>query len=234
MPVATGNRAIPLTIPKTIIERLPVYQRYLSELAKEETEKISSFELAAKMGINASQIRKDLNWYGSFGLQGYGYRVTELLYQINQILGLAYETTMVLIGGGNLGRALMNYPGFQAQYFIIKAVFDNNPAIIGNNINGLIVNPIGLLSEYLQQNPTKIGIITTSIPGAQEVVDLLVNGGIQGVWNFAPLKIKVPSHITVEQVHIIESLMMLSYKCKSKSYENQENGGQNDGEKGIG
>ncbi|HBF39335.1 MAG TPA: redox-sensing transcriptional repressor Rex [Firmicutes bacterium] len=217
--------AIPQEIPETIIERLAVYQRYLTELVHEEIERISSIELAAKMGTTASQIRKDLNWFGSFGLQGYGYRVSELLYQLNQILGLKNETTMVLIGGGNLGHALMNYPGFQVRHFVIKAVFDNNPALIDRNMNGLIINSMSLLPAYLQENPTRIGIITPSMIEAQKVADLLVDGGIQGIWNFAPLKIKVPPHITVEYVHIIESLMILSYKCKSKTHQNRENGG---------
>ncbi len=225
MPVAHGDRAMQQEIPETIIERLPVYQRHLTELAHGEIEKISSFELAVRMGTKASQIRKDLNWFGSFGLPGYGYSVRELLHQINQILGLTDETKMVLIGGGNLGRALMYYPGFQVQHFIIKAIFDNNPSVIGNNINGLTVNPVTLLPDFLRQNPTRIGVITTSMYGVQEVVDVLIDGGIQGIWNFVPLKIKVPPHIAVEDVHIIESLMILSYNCKSKTYWNQEKGG---------
>lgn len=211
-----GERAMPQKIPEAIIERLPVYQRHLTELAYRGIEKISSVELATKVGITDVQIRKDLNWFGSLGLKGYGYRVEELLHQINQILGLSDTITMVLIGGGNLGRALINYPGFQDEHFMIKAVFDSNLTVINNNVNGLTVYPITFLKDYLKQNSIRIGIIATLMHGIQEVVDVLIDGGVQGIWNFVPENIKVPSFITVENVNIIESLMILSYKCKSR------------------
>ena len=219
MPDSPGNYTIQ-EIPETIVERLPAYQRHLSELAHGEIDRISSRELAVRMGITASQIRKDLNWFGSYGLQGYGYRVRELLHLINQILGLDQKTTMVLIGGGSLGQALINYPGFQVQHFQVKAVFDDDPAVTGK-FDGLMVNPLSRLLDYLEQNRIRIGVIADSKIAVQEVTNVLVKGGVQGIWNFTPVKIQVPPHITVEYVHIIESLMILSYKCNEKSNGNR-------------
>ncbi len=203
-------------IPLTVIKRLPRYQRFLSELAAKEVERISSRELAAKMKITASQLRQDLSLFGSFGQQGYGYRVNYLLDEINKILGLDNKTTMVLIGAGHLGRAIANYDNFRKRGFIIEAIFDHDPEIIGSTINNLIVKDIKVLGKHLKAAPARIGIICTPAEAAQEVADMLVEFGIKGIWNFAPVTLKVPEQVRVEHVHIGESLMILSFQIQQQ------------------
>lgn len=206
-------------IPLTVVKRLPGYQRLLSELATKEVERISSRELAAKMKINASQVRQDLSLFGSFGQQGYGYRVSYLLAEINKILGINTKTKMVLIGAGHLGRAVANYRNFAKRGFIIEALFDRDPQVIGSTINNLTVQDVEELVSYLQATPAEIGIICTPASTAQEIANLLVTGGIKGIWNFAPVALKVPETVCVEHVHLGESLMILSFQLKQKKDE---------------
>lgn len=201
-------------IPLVVIKRLPRYQRVLSELSQRGVERISSQELAQTMKITASQLRQDLSCFGSFGQQGYGYRVEQLLTEVNRILGLNYGTGMVLIGAGFLGKALINYENFKKRGFIIRAVFDRDPKIIGEMVNGIKVEDVCGLSAYLRHNPTEIGIICTPDYAAQEVADILVESGIKGIWNFAPISLRVPENIHIEHVHISESLMVLSFKIR--------------------
>jgi redox-sensing transcriptional repressor len=203
-------------IPLVVIKRLPRYQRVLSELASGNVERVSSQELAATMKITASQLRQDLSYFGSFGQQGYGYRVNELLSEVNRILGLNYGTGMVLIGVGYLGKALVNYENFKRRGFVIRALFDRNPEIIGKTFNDIKVNDIAALETYLHQNPTEIGIICTPAGAAQSVADILVKSQIKGIWNFAPVSLKVPDEVYVEHVHISESLMVLSFKIRQQ------------------
>jgi redox-sensing transcriptional repressor len=203
-------------IPLVVIKRLPRYQRVLSELASQDLERISSRELAATMKITASQLRQDLSYFGSFGQQGYGYRVNELIGEFNRILGLNYGTGMVLIGAGYLGKALVNYENFKRRGFIIRAIFDRDPEIVGKTFNGIKVNDITVLERYLHQNSTEIGIICTPAGAAQSVADILVKSGIKGIWNFAPVSLKVPDQVHVEHVHISESLMVLSFKIRGQ------------------
>jgi redox-sensing transcriptional repressor len=173
--------------------------------------------LAGKVGISASQIRKDLNLFGSFGQQGYGYRVDELLHELSKILGLTQKISMVMVGAGNLGRAITYYPGFQTEHFQIKAIFDSDPLVIGDSINQCIVRSLLELPGYLKSNPTSIGIISTSDRNAQEAADILIDGGIKGIWNCTHLKLRVPQYIAVENVYIGQSLMFLSYKLKKQN-----------------
>jgi redox-sensing transcriptional repressor len=177
----TAENAVEMSsgISDTILRRLTVYHHYLSELAQWNEERISSFELAGKVGISASQIRKDLNLFGSFGQQGYGYRVDELLHELSKILGLTQKISMVMVGAGNLGRAITYYPGFQSEHFQIKAIFDSDPLVIGDSINQCIVRSLLELPGYLKSNPTSIGIISTSDRNAQEAADILIDGGIR-------------------------------------------------------
>lgn len=208
---ATGDYS---GIPLVVIKRLPRYHRFLSELAAQNISRVSSQELATKMKITASQLRQDLSWFGSFGQQGYGYRVEDLLTEVTRILGLNYGTNMVLIGAGHLGKALANYQNFKRRGFSIQAIFDQDPQIVGTSISGIIVHPIHELVDYLKQHATEIGIICTPGVAAQSVADLLVQGGIKGIWTFAPLPLKVPESVYVEHVHISESLLVLSFKVR--------------------
>lgn len=201
-------------IPLTVIKRLPMYHRYLNDLNQKEVVRISSGELAAKMGITASQLRQDLNWFGSFGQQGYGYRVDELLKEVSRILGLHRTVKMVLVGAGRLGRAIVNYDNFKRRGFQIEAIFDNDPGLIGQFIEAIPVYDVGDLENYLQQKPVEIGVITTPANVAQDLVDMMVRCGLKGIWNFAPVSLKVPDDVIVEHVHLGESLMVLSLKMQ--------------------
>ena len=201
---------VPSGTPLAVIKRLPVYQRFLADLAQKEIIRISSSELAARVGITASQLRQDLNWFGSFGQQGYGYRVAELLAEVNRILGLDRPHRMILAGVGSLGRALINYGNFRRRGFTMTAIFDQSPQIIGERLNELVVRNITEMPAYLQANPVEIGVITTPETVAQEIATRMVEAGIKGIWNFAPVSLVVPPEIVVEHVHIGESLMVLS------------------------
>lgn len=203
-------------IPLTVVKRLPGYQRLLSELANKEVERISSRELAAKMKINPSQVRQDLSLFGTFGQQGYGYRVSYLLGEINKILGINTHTRMVLVGAGHLGRAIANYENFTKRGFIIEALFDQDPQVIGSTVNNLIVKDVRELGAYLATAPAEIGVICTPAAAAQEIADQLVRYGVKGIWNFAPVALKVPEEVCVEHVHIGESLMILSFQLRQK------------------
>jgi redox-sensing transcriptional repressor len=203
-------------IPYATIKRLPIYYRFLSDLVKKEVERVSSRELATKMGINPSQLRQDLSYFGSFGQQGYGYRVDDLLREIGQILGLHQQIKMVLIGAGHLGTALASYVNFSRRGLLMKAIFDSNPAIIGEAINGVVIQDIKNLRQYLHSNPVDIGIITTPAECAQGIADQLIEEGVQGIWNFAPANLKIPESVILENVHLNESLFMLSFKLQQK------------------
>lgn len=209
-----GDRKQQTGIPLTVIKRLPMYHRYLNDLNQKDMVRISSGELAAKMGITASQLRQDLNWFGSFGQQGYGYRVDELLREVSRILGLHRNMRMVLVGAGRLGRAIVNYENFKRRGFHIEAIFDNNPEIIGDNIEGIKVHDVAELENHLQKRPVGIGVITTPAQVAQALVDIMVRCGLKGIWNFAPVALKAPDDVVVEHVHIGESLMVLSLKMQ--------------------
>jgi redox-sensing transcriptional repressor len=203
-----GARGIPLVV----IRRLPIYQRYLDELNRMNIDRIASPELAARIGITASQLRQDLSWFGSFGLQGYGYHVPELLKAINHIIGLDQKTLMVLVGYGNLGRAIAGYEGFQRRNFILTAAFDKDPAKWGPTEQGITVYDLNHLSDYVKNHQIQIGILAIPSATAQATAELLVNAGIKGIWNFSPVRLQVPANVIVEHLHLTNSLMTLSLK----------------------
>jgi len=216
MPVDENKGKNNKDIPEAVLRRLPIYYRHLTQLAKREVERVSSPELAANVGITASQLRQDLSWFGSFGQQGYGYRVNDLIYEITRILGLENEIHMVMVGAGHLGRAITSYPNFNEKGFRIEAIFDNNPLVIGDVIEGKVIQPVADLEVFLAQHNIFIGVITTPASAAQDIADILVKGGVKGIWSFAPVSLKVPRDVVVEHVHISESLMMLLLKVKQQ------------------
>lgn len=197
-------------ISMAVIKRLPKYHRYLRELLRNDVDRISSKELSEKIGFTASQIRQDLNCFGDFGQQGYGYNVNELYMQISNILGLAKAYKMVLIGSGNIGQAVANYVNFEKLGFVIEGIFDRNPKIIGLKIRDIEVKDIDKLPEFLTENQIDIGIICVTSESAQGVCNSLLQGGIKGIWNFAPVDLNVPEGVVVENVHLSESLLTLS------------------------
>ena len=199
-------------VPMVVIRRLPRYYRYLGELLKQGVTRISSKSLSEKMGVTASQIRQDLNCFGGFGQQGYGYKIENLYYEIGEILGLSRGYKTVIVGAGNLGRALANHAGFEKRGFRLMALFDNDEAVIGKKIHGLTIQPMDHLEEFFEKEGADIAILAVPKSSVKEVADRLVALGIKGLWNFSYTDIDVPEHVAVENVHLTDSLMTLAYK----------------------
>ncbi len=198
-------------ISMAVIRRLPKYHRYLGDLLEKDIQRISSKELSEIIGFTASQIRQDLNNFGGFGQQGYGYNVEALHQEIGKILGLEKVYKAIVIGAGNLGQAISNYAGFKKAGFEIKALFDVNPKIIGIKIRDFEILDSEEAEDFVKANDIDIAIICIPKKGAQDIVDRLVNAGITGVWNFAPIDLEIPDHVIVENVNLTESLYTLSY-----------------------
>ncbi len=203
-------------ISKAVINRLPRYYRYLGDLLEKDVVRISSKELSEKMKVTASQIRQDLNNFGGFGQQGYGYNVEYLHSEIGKILGLDKKYNVIIIGAGNLGQALANYVDFERRGFIISGIFDVNPRLIGISIRGVEVQLIDNLEEFIRSNTVDIAAITVPKTKAPQLASDLAKWGIKGIWNFAPTDLNLPKDITVENVHLAESLMKLSYRLSVK------------------
>ena len=205
-------------ISMAVIRRLPKYHRYLRELLRNDVDRISSKELGERIGFTASQIRQDLNCFGDFGQQGYGYNVKELLNEIGGILGLSKEYKMVIIGAGNIGQAIANHTRFQRLDFNLAGIFDVNPKLIGLRIRDVEVIDIDGLVNFLKMTPVDIGVICVSKNSAQTVTDMMVENGVKGIWNFAPIDLEVPKEIIVENVHLSESLLTLSCLMNDRAY----------------
>jgi redox-sensing transcriptional repressor len=203
-------------ISKAVINRLPRYYRYLGDLLEKDVVRISSKELSEKMKVTASQIRQDLNNFGGFGQQGYGYNVEYLHSEIGKILGLDKKYSMIIIGAGNLGQALANYVDFERRGFYVKSIFDVNPRLIGTEVRGIQIRSSEELEEFIQSHAVDIAAITVPKTKAPQLAADLVKWGIKGIWNFAPTDLNLPKEVTVENVHLAESLMKLSYRLSGK------------------
>ena len=201
-------------ISKAVVKRLPRYYRYLGNLLEEKVERISSGELSRLMNVTASQIRQDLNNFGGFGQQGYGYNVKYLYQEIGKILGLDKTYNMVIIGAGNLGQALANYVRFEKRGFRIIGIFDVNPRLSGVSVRGIPIMMIDELGKFLDQNKIDIAALTLPASGAERVAQILGEHGVKAIWNFAHTDLHLPDDIVVENVHLSESLMQLSYRLK--------------------
>ncbi|MBE6008782.1 MAG: redox-sensing transcriptional repressor Rex [Lachnospiraceae bacterium] len=204
-------------ISSAVVNRLPRYYRYLGELLESGTDRISSKELSEKMNITASQIRQDLNNFGGFGQQGYGYNVEYLYNEIKKILGIDKPYNIIVVGGGNIGQALVNYTNFEKRGFIIKAVFDINPRLIGMTIRGVEVRDVDKMEEFIKNNNIDVAILTLPKAQAVETANNLAEWGIKGIWNFSPVDLDVPKGVSVENVHLTDSLMTLIYKINDIS-----------------
>ncbi len=199
-------------IPKAVISRLPKYYRYTEELLSQGIERVSSCELSVKLNSSASQVRQDLNMFGNFGQQGYGYNVKHLHTEIGNILGLNQCHNMIIVGAGNLGQALVNYTSFEKNGFLVKGMFDINPRLIGLVIRGIEIQSIDIVASFILKNNIQIAALAVPKNRANEIVPVLIDAGIQAIWNFVQVDLDVPDHIVVENVHLSESLMCLSYK----------------------
>lgn len=221
-------------ISKAVIGRLPRYYRYLGELIEEGIERISSNDLARRMNVTASQIRQDLNNFGGFGQQGYGYNVRSLYNEIGKLLGIDQQHNVVIIGAGHLGQALANYSNFAKRGFVIKALFDVDPELIGTSIKGIEVLSLDRLEDFLKENDIQIATLTIPKNQAAEVAKRLERAGIRAIWNFAHTDLPVDEHkVAVENVHLSESLMRLSYRVFTESSEDTERSAKETDRKGT-
>ncbi len=198
-------------ISQAVISRLPRYFRYLGDLKEEGVERISSQELSDIMKVTASQIRQDFNNFGGFGQQGYGYNVEYLYDEIGKILGLDKTHNLVIIGAGHLGQAIAGYTNFTRRGFVFKGAFDKNPDLFGTRIRDVEVRPVDEVVDFIRENNIEIAVLTIPKEQAVPMSKKLVDSGIKGIWNFAHVDLEVPDNIQVENVHLSDSLMKLSY-----------------------
>lgn len=197
----------------SVIKRLPKYYRYLESINDKGIVRVSSKELSEITGLTASQIRQDLNHYGCFGQQGYGYNVRDLMDELSKIIGVDKEYKMVLIGYGNIGHALYQYESFKTLGYKFSAVFDKEPN--KNASSDLKIEDIDNLATYLKNNKVDIGIIATPKEASQEICDILCDGDVKGIWNFSPVDLKTKNGVVLENVHLDESLFTLTYFINS-------------------
>ncbi len=203
-------------VSEAVIRRLPRYYRHLKELEKEGVQQISSQELGKRMKLTASQIRQDINCFGGFGRQGYGYDVRELREHMGAILGVDQVHQMIIIGAGNIGRAVALSDSFPANGFRTVAIFDTDPAKIGGSIGRIPVLDIRTVTEFLAENTVDIVVLAVPIDTAQAVTNLLCDNGVRAIWNFVPIDLKLPPDTKVVSVHMDEGLEILSFKMKHR------------------
>ena len=211
-----------ILISQAVIRRMPRYYRYLGELLEDGVERISSNDLSKRMNVTASQIRQDLNNFGGFGQQGYGYNVKFLYEEIGKILGLNQKHNIIVIGAGNLGQALANYVKFEKLGFVITALFDVNPALEGVTVRGIKIHMLDELEDYCKDHVVDIAALTMPKEKADAIANRLVNLGIQAIWNFAHVDLEVlDENVVVENVHLSDSLMQLSYNMTKNKREKE-------------
>ena len=203
-------------IPEAVIRRLPKYFRYLKEMEERGAVRVSSSKMSRDLGFNASQIRRDLNCFGGFGQQGYGYHVANLKERIGEILGLNHEYHVIIIGAGNIGRAVANYTGFAKEGFNVQAMFDVSPALVGIDVHGILVQPMEKLDAWMETHKVDIAVLAVPSAYAQTTCDTLVRGGVRAIWNFAPVDLVLPEGVAVNNVHLSDSLHILSYRMNEK------------------
>ncbi|WP_195570891.1 redox-sensing transcriptional repressor Rex [Paenibacillus sp. 1001270B_150601_E10] len=210
-----------LKISEAVVRRLPIYLRHLMELKQREVLTVSSQDLGQKLDLNPAQIRKDLAYFGDFGRKGIGYDVSYLIEQIRHILKLDQEVHVGLVGAGKLGQALCNYSGYLNDNMKIVAVFDAVPEKVGSSINNLTVKAMDELKPTVENQNIRIGIITVPAPEAQYVADQIVEAGVEAILNFAPVILKVPSHVRVHAADFTTDLFSLAYYLQDEDRKEQ-------------
>lgn len=213
----TADPVLRREIPDATVARLPEYLRTLSALAEDGVSSVSSEELAAAVGVRSSQLRKDLSHLGSYGVRGVGYDVEMLALEISRALGLTVDWPVAIVGMGNLGRALSSYSGFVTKGFRIVALFDDDPAVEGEDVLGVAIRPLGDLPRSHAADPIAIGVIATPAPAAQTVCNALVEAGITSILNFAPAVLTVPAGVDVRRVDLSTELQILAFHAQRKS-----------------
>ncbi len=199
-----------------VVRRLPRYYRYLDDLLRMDITRISSRELSERMGITASQIRQDLNCFGGFGQQGYGYNVEFLYDEIGNILGINNKFKTIIIGAGNMGQALANYGNFERRGFKLIGIFDVDQNLIGSKIRDIEIMHIDRIDEFVKDKKVDIAMIAVPYEQTPAVADSVAKLGIKGLWNFSPMDLKLHYDVVVENVHLSDSLMVLGYKLNEK------------------
>lgn len=194
------------------MQRLPLYLQLLED--REDPGPICSDELAALAGVTAAKVRKDLSYLGSYGIRGVGYEIEQLRFHIRRALGLTRDWRLAIVGVGNLGHALANYAGFQGEGFGVAALFDTDPSRVGEQVNGLVIEPIGRLGKVVKERGIDIGVVAVPAAAAQEVADFLVAAGIRSILNFAPTVIQVPDGVEVRRVDLSTELQVLGYHLR--------------------
>jgi redox-sensing transcriptional repressor len=206
---------LPIEIPAVVIDRLPVYARALTDLEVAGRDVVSSQELGTVLGVTPAQIRKDLSYFGRFGKQGRGYNVQRLAQELRQILGLDRQWSMILVGVGHLGQAILTYDGFQPQGFIIIDAFDSDTSVVGKKVGGVTVRPTSDLREYLKERQIDIGIVAVPAASAGEIMNALVEGGIRAILNYAPTSVAVPSTVEVKNIDPVLALQSMTFYLKT-------------------
>jgi redox-sensing transcriptional repressor len=202
-------------VSEAVVRRLPGYHRHLQELEGEGVTRISSQELSQRMGLTASQIRQDINCFGALGQQGYGYNVSELRRRIGDILGLDRGYRVIVVGAGNIGRAVASYAGFARMRFVVDALFDTAPELIGKQFGTVAVHPADNLSAYLAGHKVDIAVIATPAIAARATAAALVEGGVRALWNFTPVDIPTKAGYTVQNMQLTDNLLLLTYHMKN-------------------
>jgi redox-sensing transcriptional repressor len=209
-------------VSPAVIRRLPRYHRYLGELLREDCLRISSAELSRLMNVTASQIRQDLNCFGGFGQQGYGYNVKYLYAKISELLGVNEGFSAVIVGAGNLGKALVSSHMFERRGVSRLALFDVDERIIGKEVSGIPVLHIDALEDFCRENNASIGVLTTPKEEAYKMATRLANAGIKGIWNFSNMELKLDSSdVVIQNIHLGDSLMTLCYQLATKKEETE-------------
>ncbi len=211
-------------IPEATVARLPVYLRALYGLAERGISTVASEELAAAAGVNSAKLRKDLSHLGSYGIRGVGYDVEYLVYQVSRTLGLTQDWPVVIVGAGNLGRALANYGGFVSRGFTISAMLDSDAAIVGSRIAKLTVRHVDELESVVTRHKVAIGVIAAPAASAQAVCDRLVSAGVTSILNFAPVVLTVPEGVDVRKVDLSIELQILAFHAQRRSAGRPEDG----------
>jgi len=201
----------PVKIPEKTVTRLSIYLRCLEELEADGVTSVSSKQLAERFGLNSAQVRKDLAYFGQFGVRGLGYYIAELKHNLERILGLKQDWEVALVGAGNLGSALIAYKGFQARGFRLGMAFDTQPAKIGLCVDGVQILDVASLVPTIRKRKIKIAMVAVPAPAAQPVADLLVEAGVTAILNFAPVQLSVPEGVKVQNVDLSVLLKTLSY-----------------------
>jgi len=204
-------------IPEATVARLPLYYRSLLEMAEHGTQTISSERLADAAGVNSAKVRKDLSYLGSYGTRGVGYDVEYLLYQISRELGLTQDWNCVIVGVGNLGRALANYRGFGERGFRVVALVDIDEGKIGKSVDSLMVEDFDDLERIVKERQVSIGIVATPAGAAQDAADRLVSAGVKSILNFAPTVLQVPDDVSLRKVDLSIELQILSFYEQRKA-----------------